>query len=123
MSDAAILFLYKPSRFLQERYVPVKLPVDKDLRDSILDTIKYFDLNMFETLVLSRDKEIGLYKTNIPFSCIDVFEGLDVIGLDAYMWWSSVIDKCKTYSNLAFCKDIEGLTILLSCKLIIEEKE
>jgi hypothetical protein len=126
MSDAAVLFVYKPSRFLHERYIPIKLPDDKDIRDNILDTIKYFKLNMFETLVLSRDmvtKETGLFKSSTPFSYVDVYEGLDVVGVDAYVWWSGVIDKCITYSNLAFCKDIEGLTILLSCKLIIEEKE
>jgi hypothetical protein len=113
MSDA-VLFLYKPSRFLQEKCVPVKLPADKDIRESILDTIKYFDLNMFETLVLSRDtetKEMGLYKTNCPFSYVDVYEGLDVVGVKAYVWWSGVIDKVKTYSNLAFCKDVQGLSL------------
>jgi hypothetical protein len=81
---------------------------------------------MFETLVLYRDmvtKETGLYKSNTPFSYSNVYEGLDIVGVEAYVWWSEVIDECKTYSNLAFCKDIEGLTILLSCKLIIEEKE
>ena len=120
---SAVLFVYKTSRFLQEKYVPVKLPDDENVRNSILETINYFDMNMFDTLVVSRNKEtkeIRLFKTSTPFHNSVVKDGLDLIGVDQYMWWDSVIDTCKNYCNISFCKYITNLNILDSCKMVIE---